>query len=627
MFFTQFFRKNEYPLHASTPQQVISRISPYSEPDKSGYLKLDRILLVQCLNITTAASQLEPTPYYHPESGIAVVSWSRLDNLHELSSLLELSTIRNEQMCDSEIIFHAWMKWREKCVDYLVGDFSFALYSTKEQKLFCARDHMGARPFYYYLCDDFFVCACSLPALLSCKYITKVIEEKWIAEYLTNLSMDFTLTPYKGVLKLAPAQNLTVHLHKSSLNQYFQLEPLSPLILKDSRDYVEVYREQLNQAVNCRLRSVHPFGCELSGGIDSSTVATFAAKQSNNILSNLHAFAFARLELEPLHILEVSKAAKIPYTHVVAPQNQYDDKIIQRSINILGYPVEHGNSTGHEPFYCLAEQLGVRTLMSGFGGDEFVTSINGALALRELLENGKYSELYKTLPGNALFRFLRLAKSIFKKQQKRFFGDSKYAPQFYDSFNQSWSQQIINQKYIERYNLRSRYFDNAKFDDDYIDLKKFTIEKRWGPFVPTRMENCSLMAASRKIEYSWPLLDVRLIKLFMSIPSKEHYFRGIGRYLHRRATAGVVPDLITWKKSKNMGSQFGLSNMRHNLFEPFKINKLHPSLIKLIDVDTLAEQIQNLASFSNNRDHMIQARKNILAVLRLDHWLKQHIQA
>ena len=72
---------------------------------------------------------------------------------------------------------------------------------------------------------------------------------------------------------------------------------------------------------------------------------------------------------------------------------------------------------------------------------------------------------------------------------------------------------------MEKYDLKQRYFDLARFDAGYTDLKRFTLENRWAPFVPTRMENCTLMAAARKIEYRWPLLDVRLVKLFLGIPS------------------------------------------------------------------------------------------------------------
>ena len=145
------------------------------------------------------------------------------------------------------------------------------------------------------------------------------------------------------------------------------------------------------------------------------------------------------------------------------------------------------------------------------------------------------------------------------------------------------------------------------------------------PFVPTRMENCTLMAAARKIEYRWPLLDVRLVKLFLSIPSEENYYRSMGRYLHRRAIDGVVPNLVTWKKSKNMGNITGSDHPGLMDMEPVSITDLDPELTKLLDVNKLNEQIVAMAKSENKKidDLSFQFRRNWQTVKNLDQWLKQ----
>jgi len=297
----------------------------------------------------------------------------------------------------------------------------------------------------------------SLSALMGLKSVPVKIREQWMVDYLTHLSMSFDQTPYEGIYKLPPAHTLTVTPEKHHLRQYFTLSAEPELKLKDSREYVDAYREQLETAIKCRLNTTYPLGSELSGGIDSSTITAYGAKFFEQPLTNFHTFAFANSELEPQHILAVSQAYGLPYNHVFTGRRLNREGLVERSLKILGYPVEHGSATFHEPFYQLAE----------------------------------------------------------------------------------------------KYNLKQRYFDTARFDAGYTDLKRFTLEKRWMPFVPTRMENCILMAAARKIEYRWPLLDIRLVKLFLSIPSEENYYI---------CTAGPLkessPNLLPGKRVRIWGTSW-----------------------------------------------------------------------
>lgn len=196
---------------------------------------------------------------------------------------------------------------------------------------------------------------------------------------------------------------------------------------------------------------------------------------------------------------------------------------------------------------------------------------------------------------------------------------------FLDEHKARWPHQIVRDELVERYSLMERCLDAARFDEGYTDLKKFTIEKRWQPFVPTRMENCTLMASGSRIEYRWPLLDVRLVRLFLSIPAKENYYRGMGRYLHRRAIDGVVPDLITWKQSKDMGALAGEQPCKSHQLHDVDVAGLHPALKAYLDVERLQQQVEQLPlQVKRPADNEIfQIRKNIRAVKALNDWFHQ----
>ncbi|OGU16431.1 MAG: hypothetical protein A2076_03365 [Geobacteraceae bacterium GWC2_53_11] len=626
MFFFYFNRNNAAPPLNIGPQGIINRLMPCAAPDKSGFLADgDTSLLVQCLHWNTARSRLEPAPLYHAESRISAASWARLDNREELAKKLAIASKDLAGMCDTELILLSYLKWRETCVDHLIGDFVFVIHDRQRNTVFCGRDHMGVRPFYYFASGDLFVCATNVSALRQVHGVPFSIDERWVAEYMVHNSMSFDRTPYHNIKKLPPAHFLTVTPQQVQLQQYFTLSAEPALKLKDSREYVAAYREQLEEAIKCRLDSEYAIGSELSGGIDSSTITAFAAKLLDQPLSRLHCFGFAFAELEPQYILAVSKACRIPNTHIVA--NLQDHHMTtRRSLELLGYPMEHGNGPLHEPFYRLAERLDVRTMLSGFGGDEFGTTIHGYMVPMELLLQRRYRDLYRILPGNALFRFLRMVKLEWRRRTTANFTASSHASGFYEAYRQRWAHHIIRPELVRRCGIEERYFEEARFDAGYTDLKRFTLEKRWMPFVPTRMENCTLMAAGRKIDYRWPLLDVRLVRLFLAIPSEENFYRGMGRYLHRRAIAGVVPDLVAWKPGKDMGAIMGGQGARD--FEHLRqvtIDDLHPSLAEHLDTDKLQQQIEQLprilaAPLGDNKRG--QYTRNIQAVKQLDTWLK-----
>ena len=98
---------------------------------------------------TTPELVFERQPFKHAETGCVIQADVRLDNRDDLLVALGLSD-RSETIGDAELILLAYLAWSEQCLDRLLGDFAFALWDPRHQKLFCARDHFGMRPFYYH---------------------------------------------------------------------------------------------------------------------------------------------------------------------------------------------------------------------------------------------------------------------------------------------------------------------------------------------------------------------------------------------------------------------------------------------------------------------------------------------
>ena len=186
----------------------------------------------------------------------------------------------------------------------------------------------------------------------------------------------------------------------------------------------------------------------------------------------------------------------------------------------------------------------------------------------------------------------------------------------YDSY---WPNNIAADELIHAYDLKSSYEKEGDFDNGYHCMDKFTLEKRWVPFVATRMENCTLMAASYGIDYRWPLLDSRLIQCFLSIPSQEKIYRGVGRYLHHRAVVDVLPKEYHFQSAKVGGKPI------HEQFAslPTLNQDLHTDLQPLLNIPKLTGLITSFTQ-SKSKESRSMIIDNIYQINQLDDWLKYY---
>ena len=570
-------------------------------------------------NCWLAQSSCEGTPCLGQNSPLQITAWVRLDNREELAEKLNILSEQLVDYSDTALILKAYELYDEACTKHLFGDFCFAIYDTRTDTMFCARDQMGVKPFYYYIDERIFAFSTSLSIFHKLDCVPVKPSMAWASKYLlANLSMDFEKTAYEKIFKLPPASQITTTQTNISKQKYFEFHT-EKVSLNASEAYVELYQEQLERAIKTRIQTNHPLATESSGGLDSSTITAYAAKYFERPLHDLYTFSFAHHEEEAQHILSVSQRYNLSNNYVCcdALESKFGHT---HALNILGAPVEHGNATHHQVFYDLAAQHQVRTLLSGFGGDEFVTTIHGDLYLYELLKNKQYRTLYTNLLGNPVTRALRLAKLRYKTTAS----GGKISRRMQHAFQSRWPDTIISEDLVSAYGIQEEYQARGEFDHGYNNLDQFTLENRWAPFVSTRLENCTLMAASYGIEYRWPLLDPRLIQCFLSIPSSEKYKKGIGRYLHRKAVSGIVPDNITWKAGKYMGERVTTHTHASRLN-----TSLHPDLLPLINLSKLEQQAKHLTeqqASSQDPSLTFQLRRNITQVNQLDNWLKHQFQ-
>jgi asparagine synthase (glutamine-hydrolysing) len=397
--------------------------------------------------------------------------------------------------------------------------------------------------------------------------------------------MDWRSTALAGIERLPPGHSLVTDLETVEVRPYHRFSDDAPW--EDSRHahWLNDYRERLTQAVEVRLDLPGPIGAENSGGLDSASLVGLIAQLMPNAEDSIHTFGLMRHELEPQYILETSWMWGITFNHILSPTASRFMEFERIGWLALGHPVEHGNAISHIPFYELARLYGIQILHSGHGGDEVVTN-SGSKALVELVAHGMWRQALADVQGPAVLRPARVARLWRNSRQSE---KSQMTGPLMERL--AWS--LLSPEAIKAADIEQRVRSNARYYAPHSTLNGFILNNRLAPHVSTRTAECSIVAAAYGVEYQWPLLDRRLVQQYLSTPAIWKFGEGYGRYLHRRAVEGIVPDKIAWKRGKSMQSGSGSRQLKPPPQEPRLAapGDLHPLLEDIIDRGRVAQLI------------------------------------
>jgi asparagine synthase (glutamine-hydrolysing) len=202
----------------------------------------------------------ESQPLVDTESGLTLVSSSRLDNRSELGAALSICPEQIRELADSDLILKAFKRWNLDCGNHLLGSFAFIIWDSRDQKLVCIRDHIGCSSLFFYYTSTLFAVSSAPRALFSLTEISRQLDEIRLADYMVwggQLSTSF----YKNVNRLPPAHTLTVSRSTFKINRYWAIDPERRLRLKSDGEYLEAFRTVFEESalssavVWIRLRS------------------------------------------------------------------------------------------------------------------------------------------------------------------------------------------------------------------------------------------------------------------------------------------------------------------------------------------------------------------------------------
>jgi asparagine synthase (glutamine-hydrolysing) len=330
----------------------------------------DGVALGQRLLATTPEAGEERLPLDVAGGEIQVALDGRLDNRPELLEALGLQP-GAASLTDPGLVALAYQRWREGCVERLIGDFAFVLWDGARRELLAARDQRGFRPLVYAFSGRRIVFGSEPAQLFAYEGIARTVDSLFLACHLTGAAAPPDATPYASVYQLPPGHYLTARGGDVAVHEYWRYGPRPVLRYKRLDEYVEHFETVFGQAVAAVTRTASTPAVLLSGGLDSSYVLA-RAKGSAPAVAAVHAFSersegmdervYARAVAEHLDVAltEVDVGNCWSLSRRYLPDAAFD----QPNLPMQGALLRRMNEA--------ARDAGYTVLLDGQGGDELL---------------------------------------------------------------------------------------------------------------------------------------------------------------------------------------------------------------------------------------------------------------
>lgn len=509
-------------------------------PDDAGYFSDDVISLGhRRLSIIDLKSGKQPI--YNENETKVIIFNGEIYNYKELKEELIKKGHTFKTETDTEVLIHGYEEYHEHLFPKLRGMFAFIIYDKITHELVGARDHFGIKPFYYYLNDDIFMFASEIKCFLDHPDFKKEVNTDALKMYLIFQYSVHEETFFKNVFKLKPGHYFKYKDGKLKINQYFKVK-----YTKTNKKYHE-YRSKLKSTLENsikyhQLTSDVEVGTYLSGGVDSSYVASFAhPDKSFTVGFDLKGFDETKMAKDLSDIIGIKN-----YSKYVSGEEFF--KILPTIVYHTDEP--HANLST-VPLYFLSKLASreVKVVLSGEGSDEMFGGYNEyyePLLLRIYTKVPLFIRnfLAKIVTPFPHFPGQNTIKLYGKPFYERYVGHGSYMTE--DDANLILNDNLKSAETIG--DVLKPYFEEVKHESD-ITKKMYIDMNFWLP--QDILLKADKMSMANSLELRVPLLDIEVFKASESIPSKHLVKNKDTKYIFRDIAYEELPE--EWAKRPKLG--------------------------------------------------------------------------
>jgi asparagine synthase (glutamine-hydrolysing) len=511
-------------------------------------------------------------------------------NYAEIKTILVGLGHQFETHSDTEVILHAYHEWGMDAMKQFIGMFSFVIFDTQEEILFCCRDRAGVKPFFYYWKDGIFLFGSELKAILANPSFHKELEIKAVGSYMQFGYVPAPLCIFKNTSKLLPAHSLLLDLKsgKISTSKYWDVyDCYNQEKLDISIDDAVIETEKiLEKAFNYRMVADVPVGVFLSGGYDSSCLVSLLQKDKSRKIKTF------TIGFEDEKLNEAKYAREIAGILGTDHHEHYCSE--KDALNVIPdlpffYDEPFGDSSAIPTILVskMARQT-VTVALSADAGDE----IFGGYDRYEWML--KYYRKMNAIPsfarkgGAGLLSSLALFElphyrdnHIFKKKYEKLASILKDpGPQnIFMGATVDFTESERNNLFLEK----PEPFDSAHYSkallSDYFDPLTYAMAKDYQTYmVDDVLQKVDRATMSVSLEGREPFLDQNIIEWVAKLPVEYKIYKGQRKYILRKIVHKYIPEKLMDRPK--MGFAVPVNSWLRGVLKPLVDEYLSESYIR-----------------------------------------------
>lgn len=503
------------------------------------------VALGHCTMFTDEHQRSCPQPWTSINGTLAITLDGYLANILELSRDLAERGHRLRSHGDAEIVLAAYAEWGEECCARFDGEYAFVIWDQSAKRLFAARDHQGMRPLHYHWSGKRLLIASDIAGILANLGKAPTIDRSFLSEIIANEYLSREDTIWSEVKRLTPATALSLTGRQLRQQTHWSVPLGTSIRHRTLNDYADHYIEVLTRCVERASRTDRPLACEVSGGLDSTSIFAIADKLAGDGHLQAPALRGYSFLAEP-----GSRADEIAYARCLASKLGRTIEEVPMFVPPTNWFKEQSRADLDFPTYCntailveLGKRLvtdGSRVALNGQGGDIWL--FGSPLAYHEMLRDGQWSRMARMLHRNAKRHGL-----FTTARQLLHFGLRPFAPGLYDLARRKrnlastgeypWIAEPWRTALLER--ITASRMNHPQRPYDYYKQLKLEMA-----FLPRFFEIFSRQSARIGFEPRSPMLSKEFIGFCAATPEYTRQDGSFGKALHRHAMQGILPEEV-----------------------------------------------------------------------------------
>ncbi|MDC1073050.1 asparagine synthase (glutamine-hydrolyzing) [Gammaproteobacteria bacterium] len=466
---------------------------------------------------------------------------------------------------DTEVLLHGYREWGRGMLERLNGMWAFALLDKAKGVLWLSRDRFGKKPLFYTEMGGELIFASELNSLSHHPSVGRDIDRKAMISFFAHGYIPSPLTIIKGAQKLQAGHNLIrcLRTKKSHLERYWRYQGNPDQSwLKDQVGLGEELIRRLTVSIESRLQADVPVGVFLSGGIDSSSIASLAltALKGEDLRTFSIGFEEESFDETPYSFLMAKHLGTKHTTEIFSAE-----KCVGLTNEVLGRLDEPLADSSIIPSYLVC-QVAAQQVTVGLGGDGADELFAGYDPFRALSPARAYSMLMPQF-GHRLLTNLTNKLPVshrnmsFDFKLKRFLSGAGFESKFQSPI---WLSTLpighLRQLFRENLELEKIFsgaidaWDSVERGNDVDKTIQFYIELYLQNDILTKMDRAGML---NSLEVRSPFLDIDFVNLVRTIPSNLKFNKNTTKYILKRALNDVLPVEIVNRKKKGFGIPIG----------------------------------------------------------------------